>query len=160
MWSTGVSMLTLVTSVIAVSLTNTSESTGPLSETALLRVFLDADEDGNGELTEEELKNAVALLGPKDQKLRTLEGLIAAQKAASANGLVTFADWFDIVSGIAESDGLAAYHNVVTWGIVHMFNKVSAPRRANALGKDYSTRRSMQKAHLSRISPRISPCLC
>ena len=121
LWSTVTSMLTLMASVLAVSLTNIHESVGLMSETKLLQVFLDADADSSGELAGEEIKTAVIMMGLRDEKLRKLQGLIETKKQGN-DGKVSFPDWFDIVMGIAESDGLAANHNALVWMIVVIFS--------------------------------------
>ena len=102
-------------SVLAVSLTTTTESTNPMSEAKLLKTFLNADADRTGELDENEIKRAVTLTGLKDEKLEMFQRAIDAKKAEIGRGTITFPDWFDIVAQVAESDGLAAYHNMV-WG--------------------------------------------
>ena len=63
-------MLTLMVSVFAVSLSTTVESVGPMSEVALMNLFLKHDTDNSGTIDAPELGKVMRALG---QNLTTAE---------------------------------------------------------------------------------------
>ena len=154
MWSTVVSFMTLIVSVLAVSLTTTTESVNPMSEAKLLKTFTNADADGTGELDENEIKRAVTLTGLKDEKLAIFQRAIEAKEAEIGRRTITFPDWFDIVADVAESDGLAAYHNFMVWGLVKAFNRYERKYRKEQIMRKFEAMRS--KTDTLQVQGKIS----
>ena len=101
-----------------------------------------ADADRTGELDENEIKRAVTLTGLKDEKLEMFQRAIDAKKAEIGRGTITFPDWFDIVAQVAESDGLAAYHNFMVWGLVKLFNRYERKFRKEQIMRKFEANRS------------------
>ena len=89
MWSCCLSLFTLMVSVLAVSLSNIRDSVGPLSEPALLSLFLEADTDGSGTLDQVELEAAVCKSGIMDAKLAKLRALLRVKNVQELD----FGDW-------------------------------------------------------------------
>ena len=140
LWSTGSAVLTLLASVLAVSLSHIKPSVNEMSERRLLAVFLAADENQNGVLEAAELHRAIKLTGLTDARLQRFVRAIEKHKHRDDGGKVTFPTWFDIVDEVSLTDGLSAYHNAITWGLVRVLmfferrkKRATILRRADAL---------------------------
>ena len=137
-WSTAAATITLLSSILAVSLTNISSSVNQMSEARLLAIFIEVDEDASGALDANELTRAIKLTGLQDKKLEQFNNVIK-DKTGGAD-TITFPQWFEIVQEVSVSDGLSAYHNFVVWGLVKVLllferkhRKATILRRAEAV---------------------------
>jgi len=124
-FSTIASMLTLMFSVFAVSLSTTVESVGPMSEVALMNLFLKHDTDNSGTMDADELQQALQLSSLEPAHLLRLTERIdeTINDRGEISRTVSMLEWYDIVDKIADSDGLAANHNVMVWCLVNWFDK-------------------------------------
>ena len=136
-WSTAAATITLLSSILAVSLTNISSSVNQMSETRLLAIFIEVDEDASGTLDAQELKRAIKLSGLQDHNLDKFNKAI---EKTAGTGKISFPQWFEIVQEVSVSDGLSAYHNYVVWGLVKLLlyferkhRKATILRRAEAI---------------------------
>ena len=136
-WSTAAATITLLSSILAVSLTNISSSVNQMSETRLLAIFIEVDEDASGTLDAQELKRAIKLSGLQDHNLDKFNKAI---EKTAGTGQISFPQWFEIVQEVSVSDGLSAYHNYVVWGLVKLLlyferkhRKATILRRAEAV---------------------------
>ena len=78
-YSTIVSVIALLTSIVNVSLFNIRDSTGHFSETSLLNIFMEADIDHSGDLDLGEIKAAVDLAGMRPAQRKLFDKLLANQ---------------------------------------------------------------------------------
>ena len=136
-WSTAAATITLLSSILAVSLTNISSSVNQMSETRLLAIFIEVDDDASGTLDAQELKRAIKLSGLQDHNLDKFNKAI---EKTAGTGKISFPQWFEIVQEVSVSDGLSAYHNYVVWGLVKLLlyferkhRKATILRRAEAI---------------------------
>ena len=102
-WSTAAATITLLSSILAVSLTNISSSVNQMSETRLLAIFIEVDDDASGTLDAQELKRAIKLSGLQDHNLDKFNKAI---EKTAGTGKISFPQWFEIVQEVSVSDGL------------------------------------------------------
>lgn len=104
--SLSISGFTLVTSIFVVSLYNAKNNEGLASESELLSVFVNADEDGSGVLETSELQTVLRGTGLKDEQMMRIFEMIERKR----NKRISFPEWYDIVAKVYETDGLASIH--------------------------------------------------
>ena len=90
----------------------------------------------------------------KDEKLAIFQRAIEAKEAEIGRRTITFPDWFDIVADVAESDGLAAYHNFMVWGLVKAFNRYERKFRKEQIMRKFEAMRS--KTDTLQVQGKIS----
>ena len=125
-----------------------SPSQGLMSEQSLLVAFSEADEKGAGQLDSAGLGRAVRHLGlagakkeqfcklladKLQQKAKESEGVLSPRKkrrGESGSPLLSFPEWYDIVTSMHVTDGLGSVHNYFTGLIITL-----AVRSENQVGR-------------------------
>ena len=132
--STIFTIFTLFCSALAVSLANIRESVGPMSESSLLAIFTESDEDDSGDLDMDELAEAIRRAGLTKAQVRKVQKLVNEK----GKDRLDFCDWYDIIAPISQSDGLAAYHSVFVWGLVQLFLRYERRQRRHLIQRQSS----------------------
>ena len=115
-------LVTLIISMLSVSLYCTKTSSqSRLTESELLKIYLDADEDGNGSLNNQELLGAINNLVLSDVEHARLQRILGEKNLDSIGSNISFEQWFDVVHALQQDDGLAAHHNFIVKTVLRPF---------------------------------------
>ena len=145
--SFALSVFTLIVSVFSVSLCFVKESEGLLSETNLLKTFIDADADGSGDLSREEIERMLRELGVNQDKIGLFKKTVEQQKLES----ITFPQWYELCGILGEHDGLASHHSPLIGFILKPFIAYERKQR-----KDFVVRRAQLAIEENRVSKKLA----